>query len=127
MEDPKPKLLAPEVVREALKEYHEERARLCKEEQSRERSIADKLPAMDREIERLVDRICAGTDTPATNARLKTLEVEKSGLEAELAELERAGASVVLHPGVIEVYRVLWWISRVRSPAATHARATPHS
>ena len=40
----KAKLLRPDVVREALREYYPERAQLRVEEQSRERTIAKKLP-----------------------------------------------------------------------------------
>lgn len=104
LEGLKAKLLAPAVLREALREYHEERTRLRRREQHRERAIAKQLPALSREIERLVDRICAGTDTPASNARLVALERDKAELSAELAELERAASPVALHPGAIEAY-----------------------
>ena len=54
---------------------------------------------LSREIDRLVDRICAGTDSEAINNRLRALEREKADLAAELAELERAAEPVALRPG----------------------------
>lgn len=98
------KLLAPPVLRAALKAYHEERTRLRGREISERAELERRLPRLAREIERLVDAICDGTATAASNARLVALEAEKANAAAELARLETAHRVVDLHPGAIEAY-----------------------
>jgi len=100
----KAKLLAPDVLRVALKTYNDERRRLRDTELGRRREIAKRLPGLGREIERLVDAIVDGTATKAGNARLVALEAEKERLAAELESLEGAHQIVDLHPGAIEAY-----------------------
>ena len=100
----KAKLLNPEVVRAALVEYHAERQRLRRAESHRERAIIKRLSALTTEIEHLVDRIVDGTDTPATNARLKALEVEKAALEGEAEDLATRDRTIELHPGAIDAW-----------------------
>lgn len=98
------KLLAPAVLRAALKAYHEERTRLRGREISQRAELERRVPRLAREIERLVDAICQGAATPASNARLVTLEREKAEAEADLARLETAHRVVDLHPGAIEAF-----------------------
>jgi site-specific DNA recombinase len=101
------KLLHPEAVRAALAAYQQERERLSGDRQRRRREIARRLPQMKAEIERLVDRICAGTDNAASNARLMALDGkggEREHLEAELAVLEGDDRQLELHPGALASY-----------------------
>jgi site-specific DNA recombinase len=98
------KLLAPEALRAALKAYHEERARLRSQARSRQGELEGRLPKLAREIERLVDAICDGTATSASNARLVALEAEKTDAVAELARLAADHRIIALHPGAIEAY-----------------------
>jgi site-specific DNA recombinase len=98
------KLLAPDIIRAAVEAYHAERRRLRGAETSRRRDLAKRIPQLGREIERLVDRICQGSDSPASNARLAVLETEKTALEQELAALDEAAVVVDAHPGAIEAY-----------------------
>ena len=104
------KLLRPEVVRHALAEYHAERQRLRHAERQTERTLVKRLARIKTEIDKLVDRICDGTDTPALNTKLKALDGaggEREQLEQELAALEQNGKIAELHPGAIEAWTQL--------------------
>ncbi len=101
------KLLYPEAIRAALKAYHEERQRLRGEHIRRRRELLRQIPRLKAEIEQLVDMICAGASTPASNARLVALDGaggERERLEHELAGLEADNRIVDIHPGAIERY-----------------------
>lgn len=54
-------------------------------------------------IERLVDAIAGGTDTPAIRSRLAESEARKAALDGELAAL--AAPAPALHPNLPELYR----------------------
>jgi site-specific DNA recombinase len=101
------KLLHPDAVRAALRAYHDERKRLRGDVARRRRDLARRLARLKGEIEQLVDQMCAGTSTPASNARLVALDgagSERERLEQELAALEGPDRVVDLHPGAIEIY-----------------------
>jgi site-specific DNA recombinase len=98
------KMLHPEALRAAVQAYHEERRRLADERTMQRRDHGKRLANMSAEIERLVDAICAGTATKASNARLVALEAEKEELERTLAALEAADQVVDIHPGAMEAY-----------------------
>ena len=60
---------------------------------------------LERTIERLVDKICDGTDSPATNRRLNEFEAEKRELDRELAAAQAdAPPPILLHPGIADRY-----------------------
>jgi len=52
----------------------------------------------------LVDAICDGTASKASNARLVALEAEKEALETELATLEQNDRVVDIHPGAVDAF-----------------------
>jgi len=97
------RLLSPAAVKAYVRTYHEawqaEQAASTGAIAPRRKRLAE----LTRSIERLVDRICEGTDTPQTNQRLKDQEAEKAMLEAEVAELQRnAPPPIALHPQAAE-------------------------
>jgi hypothetical protein len=99
------RLLSPTAVKAYVRLYH----RIWQEEQAAATSaivpMRKRLGELGRQVERLVDRICEGTDTPQTNQRLRDLEAEKAELEARLANAERAAPPpVTIHPRTGERY-----------------------
>ncbi len=117
LEGLKAKLLSPAAVRAALETYHAERQRLAGDRATRRRALGRQLARIKAEIEKLVDRICAGTATPASDARLLALDGaggEREHLERELNGIEAADRIVDLHPGAIDAY----------TAAITHLEAT---
>ena len=97
------RLLAPDVVAEFVRAYREGANARKVGAARRTAGIRRRLKDITEEIERLVDTICAGTDTPASRARLVALEEEKPTLEAELAAMPEDRV-VDLHPGLADDY-----------------------
>ena len=118
-------LLDPGFIGDALKAYHEERQRLAGDRRQRRRDLERRLPRVRLEIERLVDRICDGSDDPASTARLKALDGrggERERLEAELEALAADDKLVELHPGAIEAYtRAVTALRESLEAGASHA------
>lgn len=94
------KLLSPEAVAEYVRAYRDHMKRRQAEAVDLRLPLTKRLGETTRTIERLVDKICDGSDTPATTARLKQLEAEKLAIEAELAGLAEEDAEnvIALHP-----------------------------
>lgn len=99
------RLLSPEAVKAYVRAYHAAWQAKHAASASSIVPLRKRLGEAARTIERLVDKICEGLDTPATNARLAALEAEKVRLETELAAAERdAPPPVTLHPRAAEAF-----------------------
>ena len=68
---------------------------------AKQRNREKRMAKLEREIERLVDAIVQGVNTPSTDERLKKLEAEKSDLQVGGVEPEQ---KVVSMPNIAEVY-----------------------
>lgn len=99
------KLADPTLVAAAVQAYHETREQRRRGDQRRRNVLIKTIATLGREIERLVDRICDGNDTPATNARLRAAETEKATLERERDLLESAQRIVPLNTAAAAAYR----------------------
>lgn len=96
-------LLAPELVAEYVRTYHEELTRRRAGEGKERRRLQRRLGETRQRLERLVDQIADGTDTPTTRERLVALEAEREDIEAKLERLGEAPV-IELHPGAAELY-----------------------
>ena len=100
-------LLNPEAVRPALAAFRLELERLAGDRHRRRRDLGRRLAQVKAEIERYVDWIGSGKNTPASEARLIALDAkggERERLEAELAGLEQQAGPLELHPAALELY-----------------------
>lgn len=99
------KLAAPELVEKFVKDYRAARRKQRKSREKARRADRTRLAEINPLIERLVDAICYGTSTAASNARLVELEHEKASVEAEL-EADDGDAEIIdLHPNLAAQYR----------------------
>ena len=98
------RLLAPDVVKEYLREYRKGAKMRKTEAAKRTATMRQRLADLNDQIERFVDAIGAGTDTPAVRERLAALEEEKRKIEAEFETAPEARV-VDLHPGLADDYR----------------------
>lgn len=80
-------LLHPDAIREAAAAFHQEMNRLRKDQGGRKRELEKDIAELGRRIERAVDDIVNGVSSPALRDRLKGMEAEKAGRQAELAGL----------------------------------------
>lgn len=131
----KERLVAPDLLAEAFAVYRTERAAARRAAEANAVRARRRAAELDQAIERLVDAIAAGTDTPATRARLKTLEAERAALAGDdagaVAPLDRGAEVIELHPAFPEIYRrkvealeeVLAGDARLRGEAAQILRS----
>lgn len=97
-------LLAPEIVAEAVREYHKavaERRQAAHAERDR---AAAELRKIDPHITRIIDHLCEGTETEGMKERLIELENRKAELKRTLEEAPPP-AVLTLHPNAIETFR----------------------
>jgi site-specific DNA recombinase len=101
----KEKLLAPDVVAHACRQYHLQQLQQTAE-QSRARRLAEaRLQEAEAAIARLVDAIADGSAVAAQlKAKLAEKEAQRAAAAAELEE-EAASAVIMLHPQLAEAYR----------------------
>jgi site-specific DNA recombinase len=97
-------LATPDMVAEFVREYLAERRRLAAEASANREGTEQRIGDLRLGIERIVDKIVAGTDTEVMVERMKAMEAERKELEASLAELP-ADDPIRLHPGTAERYR----------------------
>lgn len=97
------RMLSPAAVSTYVRAYHAAMHRLSAERRDRRRPLEKRQAELARQIERLVDRICEGTDTPQTNERLRAFEAEKAQTAAEL-QRQPADTVVEAHPGAADAY-----------------------
>ncbi len=99
-------LLDPEAVAEYARTLHAEIGKGRAQAARQARQDARRLDRTAREIERLVDAITDGADTPAVRARLVDLEATKARLAAEQdAAGDGAGKVIEFHPKAPDLYR----------------------
>ena len=99
------RLLDPAMVTEFLQEYHrgqEERRRAARD---KHRGAEREIKTLHDEIERIVDHMCAGTETPAMVKRLVAAEDRKAALERDLAAAGEPAAVIQMHPRAADLYR----------------------
>ncbi|CAA7621083.1 recombinase family protein [Magnetospirillum sp. UT-4] len=99
------KLLAPEVLAEYLKTYHEERKRLQVESGRRQADLKKRLPALEKEIANLADAIAEHGYSKVLGDRLAKLERERDDVTAKLATIEEEDNVVLLHPRAVDAYK----------------------
>lgn len=114
----KERLLAPDLVAEAVRAIEAERARLRRRHAGDAATAERRAGELDRAIARLVAAIAEGTDTPGMRRALVAAEAERGALERRRAG--RAAAPIVLHPNLAELYR------RRVADLETALAASPH-
>ncbi len=114
----KASLLTPENVALYVEEYQRERRRLQQEAARTRRRDEKRIADLAATIERLVDGICDGSDTPASRARLLKLEAEKAELEAATSGERGAGVERLV-PNLAQQFRDA--VGRLQEELATAA------
>ena len=97
-------LLHPEAVEAFIKEFHAELRRRRKEEAKRRTDSERKLREVTAKVDRIVNAIADGTDTPSMHGLLIDLERQKAEMASDLAEIEDPKV-LDIHPNVAGVYR----------------------
>jgi len=98
----KGKLLAPELVREFIRAFHEEINRTNAEREQRVTADRQQLESVKRKIAGIVSAIEDGDYSRALGNRLADLEKQQKLLEAALSEAPPS--TVRLHPRLAEIY-----------------------
>jgi DNA invertase Pin-like site-specific DNA recombinase len=100
----KHRLLAPELVEQFARDFHDEVNRQAAERSQSRAQDQGRLAAVQRKIGSMIRAIEDGLYQPSMKGRMAELEAEKASLEARLA---RAAAlpKVRLHPNLAGVYR----------------------
>jgi site-specific DNA recombinase len=96
------RLLTPELTRAFVGEYTREINRLRAEATANHDGTKNRLVALNRQIDNIVDAVAAGQASPALLGRLKKLELQKTELENDLAG--PAPEPVRFHPNVADLY-----------------------
>ncbi len=96
-------LLAPEMIGEAVRAFHAERARTAAESDAQRRRAETGLAEARRRADRIAEQLIEGP-SPLLRAKLAEAEAQIQRLERELALLP-ATSVVALHPGAAEAYR----------------------
>ena len=94
----KEKLLAPEIISEAIKTYHEERRQLRKRERGQKDMLEKQLASTQREIDACVRAVLDGLMSEEIKQRLPELERTRDKLKQQLDSLEEESPVVELHP-----------------------------
>jgi site-specific DNA recombinase len=99
----KDRLMAPELVKEFIAEFHREVNRLSRDREVDLGLQRRELDDVNRKLRGLIDAIAEGLRGPGLQAKLDELESRKARLEAELAAAPPP--SPRLHPNLAEIYR----------------------
>ena len=99
----KHQLMDPELCKVFADEYVRELTRLHAQNRDGQDSQKVELDRIDRDLEKLVDAICAGIPADRIKYRMVTLEARKSELEAKLEAAP--DANIVIHPKMGRFYR----------------------
>ena len=97
-------LLAPDMLATFVGEYRAEAKKLCRQAARRSGAAACELRDTESRINRIVDCIADGTDTPAMRERLIVLEDRRKVLKDEIAAAKKP-VTIDLHPNLPHVYR----------------------
>jgi site-specific DNA recombinase len=100
----KHRLLAPELVEEFARTFHEEVNRLAAEQAQGRAEDEGRLEAVRRRIASMIRAIEDGLYQPSMKARMAELEAEKAALEERLAAAPEL-PKVRLHPNLAGMYR----------------------
>jgi len=99
------KLLDPDRITQAIKEYRIERKRDAAGRAKRQSELMKRIEAADREISNLVEAIAQAGLIPVFSDRLKKAQKDKALAEAELNAQSSDDNVVELHPAAINAYR----------------------
>ena len=99
----KGQLMAPELVKEFVAEFHREVNRLSRHQELEHGRQRHELDDVNRKLRGLIDAIADGLRAPGLQAKLDELEQRKITLEAECAAAPPPPP--LLHPNLAEVYR----------------------
>ncbi len=100
----KHRLLAPELVEEFARTFHDEVNRLAAEQTQNRAQDESQLEAVRRKIASMIRAIEDGLYQPSMKARMAELEAEKAALEERLASAPEL-PNVRLHPNLAGMYR----------------------
>ncbi len=98
------RLLAPDLLAEFVAEYRDQAAALRRAAVKRAGNAARELKQTAQRIERIIDAIEDGGDTPGMRSRLIALEERRATLEGEMATADTLPV-IDLHPNLPELYR----------------------
>lgn len=102
----KERLLAPDMVAEALAAFEAEASVARREAVAKASARRRELEEVERKIAGVVRAVEDGEWGEALKARLKDLEIRKARLVADLSVADQPDAPVIrLHPGMIDEYR----------------------
>ena len=96
-------LMAPDLVREFIRSYHDRLNERLGAEDARREGLRKKLSRIDRELAALVAAVKAGLLSDTLQAEYSQLEGNKRAIEQELAT--EPPPPVRLHPNLAETYR----------------------
>jgi site-specific DNA recombinase len=100
----KERLLAPELVEQFARDFHDEVNRLAAEQSESRAEDEGRLEAVRRKIASMIRAIEDGLYQPSMKARMAELEAEKAALEERLAAAPEL-PKVRLHPNLAGMYR----------------------
>jgi hypothetical protein len=100
----KHRLLAPDMVEEFARAFHDEVNRLATEQTQNRAADEGRLEAVRRKIASMIRAIEDGLYQPSMKARMAELEAEKAALEERLARAPEL-PNVRLHPNLAGLYR----------------------
>ncbi|WP_345933653.1 recombinase family protein [Tistrella bauzanensis] len=97
-------LIDPAARAAAIKEYHEELARLEKAQSGRADKLATRLGSIDFQMRQIIEAIKAGAASKALILDTNRLQAERDAIEAEIDALQAQRATITLHPAAPEAY-----------------------
>lgn len=97
-------LTSPKLIAEYVRAYHESYHLQAVADRRDRVQLQRRLGEITRQIETIVDRILAGTITPAIEARLPALEQEKADLAARIDRMDADQIPIALHPAAADKY-----------------------
>ena len=96
-------LMDPALCEVFSEEYARELSRLQRQTHASRENLKSECDQIERELDKLVDALCAGIPAERIKARMERLELRKAELEAKLAQSKED--NVILHPNTGRIYR----------------------
>ncbi len=100
----KERLLAPELFAEFAAEYQSTRTERAREQSQYRNGLEREANDLTKKIDRIVDAIAEGTDTPALRFKLQEMEQRLVQVRIDIAEA-KTPAVTELHPALPDLYR----------------------